>query len=75
MIDLALFCLIMSTLLMVTRLVVTNIGLKMTVDEGDCPDAYVDVKWNKIGLAICNYGSLGFNIFAMVLIIIVICSL
>ena len=74
MIDLALFCLIISTLLTAVRITVTSIGLKMDVDNEECPDEKEDVKWNKVGLAVCNYGSLAFNIVAMVLIIMVIAA-
>lgn len=70
MIDFALFCILFSTLLQAVRLVVTTIGLKLNVEETDCPEAYTDVKWNKIGLSICNYGSLILNVVAMVLLMV-----
>lgn len=74
MIDLALFCLIISTLLTAVRIAVTSIGLKMEPDNEECPDGKEDVKWNKVGLAVCNYGSLALNIVAMVLIIMIIAA-
>lgn len=70
MIDLALFCVLISTLLMSVRMVVTSMGLKMTVDNEDCPEEKKDVAGNKLGLNICNYGSLGLNIIALILLII-----
>lgn len=70
MVDLALFCLLISTLLMGVRTVVTSIGLKMTIENEDCPEERKDVEGNKLGLNLCNYGSLVLNIVAMVLLII-----
>lgn len=70
MVDFALFCLLISTLLMGVRMVVTSIGLKMTIENEDCPEERKDVEGNKLGLNICNYGSLALNIIAMVLLLV-----
>lgn len=52
------------------RIVVTSIGLKMTIENEDCPEEKKDVEGNKLGLNICNYGSLGLNVIALILLII-----
>jgi hypothetical protein len=52
------------------RMVVTSIGLKMTVENEECPEEIKDVEGNKLGLNICNYGSLALNILAMILLLV-----
>lgn len=73
--DLALFFVIISTLLHIIKIVVENIGLKLTVDNPNCSEEKLDVNNNKLGLKICNYGTLIFNICAIITLIISIASL